>query len=108
MQSFYQIYNESRKYRGTSWVVVFRKTPDLEVLIGSKTEDSKTKVLPGGRLDKGESGKDAALRELEEETGIHVEEDIFYVDVKPKKYRSIQETALAIWSEIQKVGKAHA
>jgi acyl carrier protein len=48
------------------------------------------------------------LTELEEETGIHVEEDIFYVDVKPKKYRSIQETALAIWSEIQKVGKAHA
>jgi acyl carrier protein len=48
------------------------------------------------------------LTELEEETGIHVEEDIFYVDVKPKKYRSIQETALAIWSEIQKGGKAHA
>jgi acyl carrier protein len=48
------------------------------------------------------------LTELEEETGIHVEEDIFYADVKPKKYRSIQETAVAIWSEIQKGGKAHA
>lgn len=48
------------------------------------------------------------LTELEEETGIHVEEDIFYVDVKPKKYRSIHETALAIWNEIQKGGKAHA
>jgi acyl carrier protein len=48
------------------------------------------------------------LTELEEETGIHVEEDIFYVDVKPKKYRSIQETALAIWNEIQKGGKPHA
>jgi acyl carrier protein len=48
------------------------------------------------------------LTELEEETGIHVEEDVFYVDVKPKKYRSIQETASAIWNEIQKEGKAHA
>lgn len=48
------------------------------------------------------------LTELEEETGIHVEEDIFYVDAKPKKYRSIQETALAIWNEIQKGGEAHA
>ncbi len=48
------------------------------------------------------------LTDLEEETGIHVEVDIFYVDVKPKKHRSIQETALAIWNEIQKGGKAHA
>lgn len=47
------------------------------------------------------------LTELEEETGIHVEEDIFYADVKLTKYRSIQETAVAIWNEIQK-GKAHA
>ena len=48
------------------------------------------------------------LTELEEETGIHVEEDIFYVDVTPKKYRSIRETALAIWNEIQKGGKSYA
>lgn len=48
------------------------------------------------------------LTELEEETGIHVEGDIFYVDVKPMKYRSIEETAVAIWNEIQKGGKAHA
>lgn len=48
------------------------------------------------------------LTELEEGTGIHVEEDIFYVDAKPKKYRSIRETALAIWNEISKGGKANA
>lgn len=48
------------------------------------------------------------LTELEEETGIHVEDDIFYVDVKPKKFRSIHETALAIWAELQKGGKQHA
>ena len=70
MKSFYELYNESRKYRGTSWVAIFRHSPKLEVLIGSRKTDPKLKVLPGGRLDKGESGKDAALRELEEETGI--------------------------------------
>jgi len=48
------------------------------------------------------------LTELEEETGIHVENDIFYVDLKPKKFRSIQETASAIWAELQKGGKSHA
>lgn len=48
------------------------------------------------------------LTELEEETGIHAEADIFYVDVKPMKHRSIHETAVAIWKEIQKGGKAHA
>lgn len=48
------------------------------------------------------------LTELEEETGIHVEDDIFYVDLKPKKFRSIQETASAIWAELQKGGNQHA
>jgi acyl carrier protein len=48
------------------------------------------------------------LTELEEATGIHVEGDIFYVDLKRAKCRSIQETASAIWNEIQKGGKARA
>jgi acyl carrier protein len=48
------------------------------------------------------------LTEFEEKTGIHVEGDIFYVDIKPTKYRSIQETAVAIWNEIQKGTKKHA
>lgn len=48
------------------------------------------------------------LTEFEEETGIHVEEDIFYVDVKATKYRSIRETAAAIWNEIQRGTKKHA
>ncbi len=74
MKSFLELYTESQKYRGTSWVAVFRKTPKLEVLIGSRREDPKEKVLPGGRLDKGETPKDAALRELEEETGISLRE----------------------------------
>lgn len=71
MDSFYSLYLESQKYRGTSWVAVFRKTPHLEVLIGSRHDDPLS-VLPGGRLDKGESPKEAAIRELREETGIVV------------------------------------
>lgn len=48
------------------------------------------------------------LTELEEGTGIHVEEGIFYVDVRPKKYLSVHDVSLAIWSELQKGGKVHA
>jgi acyl carrier protein len=48
------------------------------------------------------------LTELEEETGLHLEEGIFYVDVKPKKHLTIHEIALAIWNEIQKGGKTYA
>jgi acyl carrier protein len=48
------------------------------------------------------------LTELEEETGVHVEEDIFYVDIKPRKYLPVREVALAIWNEIEKGGKTYA
>jgi acyl carrier protein len=48
------------------------------------------------------------LTEFEEETGIHVEGDVFYVDVEPTKYRSIRETAVAIWNEIQKGANKNA
>lgn len=48
------------------------------------------------------------LTELEEETGLHAEEEIFYLDTKPKKYLSIHEIALAMWNELQKGAKTHA
>jgi acyl carrier protein len=48
------------------------------------------------------------LTELEEETGIHVEEDVFYLDTKPRKYLPIRGIALAIWNEIQNGGKTYA
>ncbi len=47
------------------------------------------------------------LTEFEEETGISVEDGIFYVDIKPKKYRTIHEVASAIWNEIQNGGKGN-
>ena len=47
------------------------------------------------------------LTELEEKTGFHFEEDVFYVDIKPKKYLPIHDVAEAIWNEILKGGKVH-
>jgi len=55
-----------------STVAIFRQNKGaIEVLIGTRHDDSL--VLPGGRLDKGESPHAAAVREVREETGIHVQ-----------------------------------
>jgi len=45
------------------------------------------------------------LTELEEATGIHVEEGIFYVELGPKRLLSIHDVSLAIWKEFSKGGK---
>lgn len=51
-----------------SWIIVFRYNPSLEVLL-VRDEDKKW-GLPGGQLDSGETSKEAAKRELKEETDI--------------------------------------
>ncbi len=48
------------------------------------------------------------LTELEEETGLHFEDDIFYVDLKPKKYLAIHDIAVRIWEEIHGGRRFHA
>jgi 8-oxo-dGTP diphosphatase len=54
--------------------VVVRR-PDGRVLVGSRVAEAGTPTaLPGGKLDPGETVERAAVRELEEETGIRVEE----------------------------------
>jgi ADP-ribose pyrophosphatase YjhB (NUDIX family) len=45
---------------------------DNQILL-SKRSDFNTWALPGGRLDSGELLPDAAIREVREETGLHVE-----------------------------------
>ena len=50
------------------WCAVLR---DGDLLL-SKRSDLNVWALPGGRLDAGESLPDAAAREVEEETGLHV------------------------------------
>lgn len=71
----------------TATVVLYRKHKNsLQVLIGSKKKKSKKIwVLPGGRKKKNESIKDAARRELEEETGIPFSGKLDYLAKEPDK-----------------------
>jgi len=55
--------------------VVVRR-PDGQVLVGRRLAEEGTPLaVPGGKLDPGETIERAAVRELEEETGIVVGED---------------------------------
>ena len=95
-----------------------KSADDIEALLltlvkKGNTEDPDQVIEPQMIPSKDIKGFDSltaleVLTELEEETGVHVEEGIFYVDVKPKKYLSIHEIASAIWSEIQRGGKTYA
>jgi acyl carrier protein len=85
----------------------------LKLIKQGSTEDPDCVVQPQTIPSRDIKGFDSltileVLTELEEETGIHVEEGIFYVDVKPKRCLSVREVALSIWSNIQKGGNAHA
>ncbi len=95
-----------------------RSAADVEALLlrlvrEGSPEDSDCVVEPQTIPNRDIKGFDSltaleVLTELEEETGLHVEVDIFFVDMKAKKYRSIQEISLAVWNELQKGGKINA
>ncbi len=52
-------------------VIVFRRTPELEILVLHKTPESGGIWQPvTGKVEEGESDREGALRELMEETGI--------------------------------------
>jgi acyl carrier protein len=85
----------------------------LKLIKQASVEDPNCVVQPRTVPNRDVKGFDSltaleVLTELEEGTGIHVEEGIFYVDVKPKQYLSVQEIALAIWNGLQKGGKSYA
>ncbi|MFE2934443.1 NUDIX domain-containing protein [Streptomyces sp. NPDC059278] len=64
--------------RFTADIVIL--TPDRRVLLIERGWDPYEGhwALPGGHVDPGETSLDAAVRELEEETGVHVTPDALH------------------------------
>lgn len=72
------------KYRLCAAAVVFNK--EGKVLLGNRIDTTdKAWQFPQGGIEKGETPKDAAKRELFEETGI-VSVKTIYTDVAPLRY----------------------
>lgn len=67
----------SPRYETSSWGVVYRiRNGEIEVLlIERKSHGNSTEyVLPKGHIEWNEKAKDTALREISEETGLHVKD----------------------------------
>ncbi|WP_263365843.1 hypothetical protein [Edaphobacter bradus] len=81
----------------------------LALVMKGCAEDSALVVKPQTDPLKDIEGFDSlnvleVLTEFEDHTGLHFEDDIFYVDLDSKDSRDIAEIATAIWAEINKGG----
>jgi len=88
-----------------------RDVQDLLITLIKKGnfEDSELAIKPETDPLKDIKGFDSlnvleVLTEFEDKTGLHFEDDIFYVDLDSKDSSDIAEIASAIWAEIKKGG----
>ena len=75
------------KSKGGAAVVVVNDKGQL--LMGRQVKDDYRWSFPGGHIDDGESHKEAAVRELEEETGVSIDKDLLrdlHEDGKDRTY----------------------
>lgn len=78
--------------------VVYRFHPDLQILLVKQRKDDVGWGIPKGHMEKGESFKETALREVKEETGINVRivNKLPYAILKKKNFRKIVIPYLAV------------
>lgn len=58
-----------------AYVLIFDENNEKVLMVKNKGEKSSYYTLPGGKVEYGETLKEAAIREVKEETGLDVELD---------------------------------
>lgn len=64
-------------------------------------------VVAGGVIDEGESAVDAAKRELQEELGIEVEPQVWYIDTTKEVTSRVNNQTHLFMAKVKSVGKAN-
>lgn len=60
-------------------VVIVKHKIEPDTFLGIKTRKRKLVEFPGGKIDEGETPLSAAIRECIEETGIRMQDPIYYI-----------------------------
>lgn len=87
----------NKKYRKNVAIVVFNKSKKL--LICERIKEKGAWQFPQGGIDNGETPKDAALRELWEETSIKSAKLVTILD-KPIRYEFPDDIRSKLWGKI--------